>query len=124
MYISAQTDHPEEAWKFIKFATGEKFLRWAAREGHIIPSRLSVGASDDFLSANEHPEHIDAFIRSGEIGTVYMDHPLGNEIAARINPILNQAMRDQQNPIPAQSAALEIDRIIQAILDEYNAQHR
>lgn len=124
MYISAQTDHPEEAWKFIKFATSERFLRWAAREGHIIPSRLSVGASDDFLAANEHPQHIDAFIRSGEMGTVYMDHPLGNEIAARINPILNQAMRDQQNPIPAQSAALEIDRIIQAILDEYNAQQR
>ena len=124
MYISVYTDHAEEAWKFIKFAVSEQFLRWAAREGHIVPSRLSVGASEDFLEANEHPQHIEAFIRSGEMGTVYMDHPEGTNIVTQINPILNQAMRSQTNPIPAQSAALEIDRIIQAILDEYNARNR
>ncbi len=121
MYIAAGTEKPEAAWEFIKFAASEEFLRWAAHEGHIIPSRLSVGASDDFLNANEHPEHIDAFIRSGEVGTIYMDHPEGRNMTAQINPLLNQAMRDRVDPIPAQSAALEIDRIIQGILDGYNA---
>lgn len=121
MYISSETKHPEAAWEFIKFATSEEFLRWAAREGHIVPARLSVGASDDFLYANDKPQHIEAFIHSGEIGTIYMDHPEGAAMMSAISPLLTQSMYAPASPLPAQSAALEIDRILQAMLDEFNA---
>lgn len=120
MYISSQTKNPEAAWQFIKFATSRDLLQWAAREGHIIPSRISVGGSRDFLRANPRPKHIEAFIQSGQMGTVLLDHPVGTKMMQQIQPLINRCVHQESNPMPAASAAEEINRIIQQMLDEYN----
>lgn len=47
--ISAKTQHPDAAWEFVKFATGEVGQSELAKLGLAVPIRESVAASDAYL---------------------------------------------------------------------------
>ena len=47
--ISAKTPHPDAAWEFVKFATGEVGQSELAQLGLAVPIRQSVAASDAYL---------------------------------------------------------------------------
>lgn len=47
--ISAKTQHPDAAWEFVKFATGEVGQSELAQLGLAVPIRESVAASDAYL---------------------------------------------------------------------------
>ena len=47
--ISATTEHPDEAWKFVKFFSGKKGSLIGGVSGNCVPALEEVAYSDDFL---------------------------------------------------------------------------
>lgn len=118
-WVSRTTRHPDEAWQFVKWVTGKPILTWAAREGHIVPGRESVGYSDAFLHSRAKPGNIKAFLESATFAVPFGLHPAWSQISAAITPVLNKAVADAGNPLPPETAAQEIQRLMQAQLDQY-----
>jgi fructooligosaccharide transport system substrate-binding protein len=54
--ISSKTKHPEEAWEFVKFATGYEGSKLFAEISGDLPARYSVAR--DFPELNEYPKNI------------------------------------------------------------------
>jgi fructooligosaccharide transport system substrate-binding protein len=54
--ISSKTKHPEEAWEFVKFATGYKGSKLFVEISGDLPARYSVAR--DFPELNEYPKNI------------------------------------------------------------------
>lgn len=68
LVMSAETKHPEEAWKLVKFITGEKVERILARARRSFPTRKAVAYSDDFLKSSLPPFNMRAFTYAVETG--------------------------------------------------------
>lgn len=54
--ISSKTQHPEEAWEFVKFATGYEGSKMFVEISGDLPARYSV--AKDFPELNEYPKNI------------------------------------------------------------------
>jgi fructooligosaccharide transport system substrate-binding protein len=54
--ISSKTKHPEEAWEFVKFATGYEGSKLFVNISGDLPARYSVAR--DFTELNEYPKNI------------------------------------------------------------------
>ncbi|MBY0148882.1 sugar ABC transporter substrate-binding protein [Neobacillus niacini] len=54
--ISSKTKHPEEAWEFVKFATGYEGAKMFVEISGDLPARYSV--AKDFPELNEYPKNI------------------------------------------------------------------
>lgn len=54
--ISSKTKHPEEAWEFVKFATGYEGSKLFVEISSDLPARYSV--AKDFPELNEYPKNI------------------------------------------------------------------
>ncbi|MFB3170304.1 sugar ABC transporter substrate-binding protein [Neobacillus sp. 179-C4.2 HS] len=54
--ISSKTKHPEEAWEFVKFATGYEGSKMFVEISGDLPARYSV--AKDFPELNEYPKNI------------------------------------------------------------------
>lgn len=52
--VSAYSQHPEEAFEFLAFITGERSLNLRAIEGGYLPTRKSSYGDPDVLAANPH----------------------------------------------------------------------
>ena len=48
LFIMNTTKHVEEAWAFVKWATGPELLTWAASEGPVGPGRIPIAESEAF----------------------------------------------------------------------------
>lgn len=118
-YVSRTTKHPEEAWEFIKWVTGKKITAWAASAGHIVPARSSVGLSNDFLTASAKPENMQAFLESAQFGVPYGLHKDWTKISNTILPIINKTIYEPQNPLSPANGAQEVQRVLQAELNDY-----
>jgi len=69
LVMSAETKHPQEAWKFIKFITSEKVERKLGIElRRAYPTRLSVARSKEYLQADKPPYNMKSFLFSVENG--------------------------------------------------------
>lgn len=68
LVISAETRHPDAAWKLVKFITGEKVERMLARNRRSFPTRKAVAYSDDYLKGNNPPFNMRAFTYAVETG--------------------------------------------------------
>jgi multiple sugar transport system substrate-binding protein len=67
--MSAESRHPEEAWKFMKFITSEKVERKLGIElRRAYPTRLSVSQSKDYLAADKPPYNMRAFLHAVKVG--------------------------------------------------------
>lgn len=116
LYIHVDTKHPEEAWKFVKFAAGRETTEWAARQGHIVPGRNSAGPA--FVKTGA-PRNVRAFLISASFGVPWAAHPMWNpDINAAIAPIISDQIGAQPKVSP-EVAASEIQRLVQGILDTW-----
>ena len=118
--ILKDTDVPEEAWTFLKFATGREHLTWAAQEGHIVPARLSILTSDIFQRPDKRMQ---VWYTSAEYAHELLPHPTYNNLLA----VFNEHWRRMAGASPSLSieAGLELMQSqMQAVLDEYNARTR
>jgi multiple sugar transport system substrate-binding protein len=52
--VSSYTEHPDEAFDFLSFITGEKSLKERAIAGAYLPTRKSTYDDPDVLAANPH----------------------------------------------------------------------
>ena len=68
LVISAETKHPEAAWKWVKFITSEKVERLLARNRRSFPTRKAVAYSDDYLKSDQPPFNMRAFTYAVETG--------------------------------------------------------
>lgn len=60
--ISADTQHPAEAYELLKFLTGEAGQRLSSELGLAVPSMRSVAESDAFLEPGKPPAHARLFL--------------------------------------------------------------
>jgi multiple sugar transport system substrate-binding protein len=121
--ILADTDTPEESWKFAKWCASRELVRWASVEGHIVPARLDVAYSEAFLNPNVRPAHIKVFLDSWEFATPVYPHPWWKRISTDLEPIWQQFMVGTEGVrVPAPDAIRQLDEALQKILDDYHAQ--
>lgn len=117
--ILKTTPHPDEAWRFLKFAISPEHLEWVAREGHIVPIRLSVLQTDNFLRPDRRMQ---VWYTSATYAMEIIPHPLYNDLMAPFNITFNRAVGS--DPPYGIKEALDIAaEQMQAILDQYNARN-
>lgn len=114
--ILKTTNHPDAAWRFLKFATGSEHLQWAAGEGHIVPVRHSVLQSPAFARPDKRMQ---VWYTSAEYAHELMPHPAYNDLVAAFNEYWPKI--SGPNPEMSVEAGLElIAQRMQIVLDEYN----
>lgn len=63
--IYRETEHPREAWEFVKFMTGpEAEMLLCGKLRRSVPTRLSVQNDPRYLAADKPPFHTDVFLES------------------------------------------------------------
>ncbi|MBI5096040.1 MAG: sugar ABC transporter substrate-binding protein [Candidatus Hydrogenedentes bacterium] len=118
------TDIPEEAWKFARWCAGKDMIRWAALDGHIVPGRVDVATSPEYLAPGKRPANMRAFIDSQSFAVPMTPHAWHVRIAAEFDPIWQDFMQSpESNPISAAEAAKRFNTALQRILDEYHAEN-
>ncbi|HHW11305.1 MAG TPA: extracellular solute-binding protein [Firmicutes bacterium] len=113
------TKHPEEAWRFVKFATGRQHLTWAAREGLLVPSRLPILQSNAFIRPDKRMQ---VWITSAEYALQLLPHPMYSDLMNAFR----QHWSQMSGANPQMSIRTGLDLIaqqMQAILDSYNAEN-
>lgn len=112
-FIAADTEHPDEAWAFLKFLAGPKGQAIFTEAGVAVPSRRSVAASEIFKKPRASYD-INTFLEEVEIGEADPAFPGANEIINLMNEeVLVPVWRGEQQADEALQAALpEIERII------------
>ncbi len=118
------TDVPEEAWSFARWCAGPEMVRWAALNGHIVPGRLDVALSDEYLQSGRRPANMRAFTDSLSFAVPIYPHPWLRRIGSEFNPVLEQFLVGSEGQrITASEALGQLEPILQRILDEYNAEN-
>jgi multiple sugar transport system substrate-binding protein len=109
--IYRETEHPEEAWKFVKFMTGpEAELLVCGKLRRAVPTRLSVQRNPRYLEAEQPPFHTDVFLASVRRGRTLPIDARYQEWVQQCNSALETlfnvqekdaqaAMRDAQNRV-------------------------
>lgn len=112
-FIAANTQHPDEAWTFLKFLAGPKGQAIFTEAGLFVPARRSVAESEIFLKPRAAYD-IQTFLEEVEIGQANPAFPGANEIINLMNrDVLVPVWRGEQAAAHALQAALpEIERII------------
>ena len=117
------TDTPEESWKFARWCAGKDMIRWAALGGHIVPGRVDVASSPEYLASGKRPANMRAFINSQAFAVPMLPHAWHVRIAAEFEPIWQDFMQSPEaQRISAPEAAKRFNTALQKILDEYNAE--
>ncbi len=107
--MSAQTEHPEEAWRFISHMTGVEGLRAFMDLGSITPPRTSLYESEEFLSR----EASEAFAAQAEHLTPVPIAPEWNEYFEVITEELDAVYRGE---VSLEEATATIDQRLGEIL--------
>lgn len=69
LVVSANSRHPKEAWRFIRFLTGvEGETRLYVEIRRAFPTRIGVAKSPEYLKSTKPPRQVDAFVESVEAG--------------------------------------------------------
>lgn len=77
--ISATTKYHDQAWEFVKFATGPEGQKIVAESGLFVPVLKSIGKSDAFLKAHTKIQNAQVFTEG-----------LENSVPLPISPVWNQ----------------------------------
>ncbi|NPV07886.1 MAG: sugar ABC transporter substrate-binding protein [Anaerolineae bacterium] len=118
LFIINTTPHKEEAWQFIKWASGPELLTWAASEGHVVPGRMPIAESEAFAESGKKPDNIRAFLVSAEFAIPYLVHPMSSKIATAVGDPLS-AFFSLEETLSAKEATQTAHDNIQVILDEW-----
>ena len=113
--IHQETEHPKEAWEFVKFMTGpdaEQILGGRLRRS--IPTRKSVLASAEYLKADQPPYHTDSFLESLRRGkTLPIDRRYqewSQSFIAALEPLVNVQEADAQSAL--KDASARVNRVL------------
>lgn len=118
LFIINTSDKKEEAWQFIKWASGPELLTWAASEGHVVPGRKSIAETEAFLNPNKKPANIHAFLDSAEFAVPVNAHPAAGKVATAIGDPVS-AFFSVEETMDAATATRAAHDGIQAALDEW-----
>ncbi len=118
--ILKYTKHQEEAWRFVKFATGHEHLTWAAREGLLVPARLPIlQKSNTFMRPDKRMQ---VWFTSVDYSMQLLPHPMYNDLMAAFN--LYWPKMSGANPQMPKKAGLDLmAQQMQSVLDRYNAEN-
>ena len=118
------TDAPDAAWDFARWCAGHEMVRWAALNGHIVPGRVEVALSDEYLHSGRRPANMRSFTDSLAFAVPIYPHPWLKRIGIEFEPVLERYhVGTEGRRITAAKALAELQPILQKILDEYNAEH-
>ncbi|MCP4643886.1 MAG: sugar ABC transporter substrate-binding protein [bacterium] len=118
------TDVQDEAWRFARWCAGPDMIRWASLNGHIVPGRIDVALSDDYLNSGRRPKNMQAFTESLSFAVPVYPHPWFKRIGIEFEPIMNQYLIGTEGRRITADAALErMQQTLERILDEYNEEH-
>lgn len=95
--LSSSSADDQAAADLLEFLISDEQLAAVARTGEIVPARLSVATSDDFLQPEQDPEHAGVYqssLRWIVTGPLLEDGPA---LEATVNPYLLEMMTD---PVP------------------------
>lgn len=104
--IAAHTEHPEEAWRFVRWFTGPEGSAIWSRNGLRVPGILDPGVINDVVSLTDR--NIRALFDQLYAGNVFLGPewgPAWNRIRPMMDPIVAEVIRGER---PAPDAAREI----------------
>ncbi|MGI6543427.1 MAG: ABC transporter substrate-binding protein [Limnochordia bacterium] len=107
--ISAGTEHPEEAWRFLEFIGGYEGQVISARKQWLTPTILRVIGSEDWLRVPGHPNMNKSAFLAGQpnLFDLYeLRHPDKDEVMAPLNTAMNQVWDNQRSPREAIESVL------------------
>lgn len=112
--ISARTEHPEEAWTFLKFLASPKGQAIFTESSLAVPARRSVAESEIFMKPGARYK-VKVFLDEVEIGEANPAFPGANDIIDLMNnQVLPPVWRGEQKAADALQAALpEIEQILE-----------
>ncbi|MCB0192390.1 MAG: sugar ABC transporter substrate-binding protein [Anaerolineae bacterium] len=112
-FIADSTEHPDEAWTFLKFLGSPKGQAIFTEAGVAVPSRRSVAESEIFMKPRASYD-IHIFLEEVEIGEADPAFPGANEIVNLLNEevLVPVWQGDQPAAEALQDALPEIERII------------
>jgi len=121
--MAAETKHPDEAWKLIKFMTSSKGQVYTAESGVAIPSRKSVANSDHYLKADQviknQPQLAkdsvaqDPFLQELPYAVMAPNVPSWSEVQLKLDEQYEDVFLGNKD---AKSVTLQLDRIVNDIL--------
>ncbi len=121
--MSAETKHPDEAWRLIKFLTSYEGEVYTAESGVAVPSRKSVVDSDHYLKASKviknQPQLAkdsvdqDPFIQELPYAVMAPNVPAWSEVQLKLDEQYEDVFLGNRD---AKSVTLQLDRIVNDIL--------
>ncbi|NBX36152.1 MAG: extracellular solute-binding protein [Planctomycetes bacterium] len=106
--ISAQTAHPNESWRLVRFLAGEQTQRELATLGLAIPTIRSAAESPAFLDPTLPPENDAGYLRAAEIAQI-VDWSPNPQFEALMGSRLDQGLKTADVPLPEAIANFERD---------------
>ncbi len=115
LVIHTETEHPNEAWEFVKFMTGpvaEMLL--CGRLRRAIPTRRSVQNDPEYLRADQPPFHTDVFLESIRRGRTlpidYRYQEWSQVFTSALEPLFNVQESDAKTALA--DASQRVNRIL------------
>ncbi|MBM4008159.1 MAG: extracellular solute-binding protein [Planctomycetes bacterium] len=106
--ISAQTAHPEESWRLVRFLSGEQTQRDLAKLGLAIPTIRAAAESSAFLDPSLPPANDAGYLRAAEVAQI-VDWPVNPQFEALMGSRLDQGLKTADVPLPEAIANFERD---------------
>ena len=110
--VFKNTDHPDEAWDFVKFITGETGNQIQAEAGIDIPAYKSA---QKFYTANFENIDVSAYFRAADNAIGF---PAGPHLTKWIGPVNDWVARIFAQEVSAEEGTAAIYKEMQAIIDE------
>lgn len=115
--INAQTEHPDEAWQFLKdWSSTESQIRYNSTFGYI-PGRRSAAAENPWISESEHLSHIDwnVYNTAAENGHRPLNAPRNGEVNDLISNAITQVLSGQETAEAALTAiAADVNELLES----------
>ncbi len=96
--ISAQTTHPNESWRLVRFLAGEQTQRDLARLGLAIPTIRAAAESPAFADPVLPPANNAGYLRAAEIAQI-VDWPVNPQFEALMASRLDQGLKTADVPL-------------------------
>lgn len=106
--ISAQTAHPSESWRLVRYLSGEQTQRDLARLGLAIPTIRAAAESPSFADPSLPPANNAGYLRAAEIAQI-VDWPVNPQFEALMGSRLDQGLKTADVPLREAIANFERD---------------
>ncbi|MSQ89974.1 MAG: extracellular solute-binding protein [Phycisphaerales bacterium] len=106
--ISSESKHPEEAWKLVRFLSGEQNQRALAQLGLAIPTIRRAAESESFADPTQAPANDQGFLDAAEHARI-VDWPPDPQFEALLGSRLDQGLKTGDLPLAEAVANFERD---------------